>query len=49
MLFSMSVYSEDMGQTLDFISSKMGTNPHLPEKRKLEPIENDERLKTKLK
>lgn len=33
---AMTVYSEDMGQTLDFISSKMGTNPHLPEKRRLE-------------
>lgn len=33
---AMNIYSEDMGKTLDFISSKMGTNPHLPTKRKAE-------------
>jgi hypothetical protein len=33
---AMSIYSDDMGKTLDFISSKMATNPHLPSKRKQE-------------
>ena len=33
---AMNIYSEDMGQTLDFISSKMVTNPHYPTKRKYE-------------
>lgn len=33
---AMSIYSEDMGKTLDFISSKMMTNPHYPTKRKYE-------------
>ena len=32
----MNTYTDDMGKTLDFISSKMGTNPHLPAKRQLE-------------
>ena len=33
---AMNTYTDDMGKTLDFISSKMGTNPHLPAKRQLE-------------
>ena len=33
---AMGIYTEDMGKTLDFISSKMVANPHLPEKRKAE-------------
>ena len=33
---AMNIYSEDMGQTLDFISSKMVTNPHYPTKRRHE-------------
>ena len=33
---AMGIYTEDMGKTLDFISSKMVANPHLPEKRKEE-------------
>ena len=33
---AMSIYSEDMGQTLDFIASKMMTNIHYPTKRKYE-------------
>lgn len=28
-------FNEDMGKTLDFISSKVGSNPHLPPKQKL--------------
>lgn len=31
---AMGVFSEDMGQTLDFIYSKLSTNPHLPTKIK---------------
>lgn len=34
--FFIAVASYDMGKTLDFISSKMVSNPHLPEKRKKE-------------
>ena len=33
---AMSTYSDDMGKTLDFISSKMVTNPHYPIKRRHE-------------
>ena len=33
---AMNTYSEDMGKTLDFISSKMTANPHYPTKRKYE-------------
>jgi len=33
---AMSAFSSDMSKTLDFISSKMGSNPHLPENRKNE-------------
>lgn len=33
---AMNVYTEDMGKTLDFISSKMSTNPHLPVQRRIE-------------
>jgi hypothetical protein len=33
---AMNKYSDDMGKTLDFISSKMGANPHYPTKRKAE-------------
>ena len=33
---AMRVYSEDMGKTLDFIASKMMSNPHYPTKRKHE-------------
>ena len=33
---AMHQYSEDMGKTLDFISSKMSSNVHLPVKRKIE-------------
>ena len=30
---AMEIFSDDMGRTLDFASSKMTTNPHLPGKR----------------
>ncbi len=33
---AMGTYTEDMSKTIDFISSKLSTNPHLPEKRKSE-------------
>ena len=33
---AMGIYSEDMAKTLDFISSKLTVNPHLPTKRKAE-------------
>ena len=33
---AMGTYTEDMGKTLDFISSKLATNPYLPDKRKEE-------------
>lgn len=31
---AMGTYTEDMGKTLDFISSKLSTNPYLPNNRK---------------
>ncbi len=33
---AMGTYNEDMGKTLDFIASKLSTNPNLPEKRQTE-------------
>ena len=33
---ALGIYSIDMSKTLDFISSKMAANPHLPSKRKME-------------
>ena len=33
---AMNTYTENIGKTLDFISSKMTTNPHLPTKRRFE-------------
>lgn len=33
---SMTQFSDEINKTLDFISSKMATNPHLPENRKAE-------------
>ncbi len=32
----MGTYTEDMSKTIDFISSKLSTNPNLPEKRQSE-------------
>lgn len=33
---SMTIYTERMNETLDFVTSKMGTNPNLPENQKRE-------------
>ena len=35
---AMTIFSDDMGRTLDFTTSKFATNPHLPSKRKNEAI-----------
>lgn len=32
----MTVFSEDMSKSMDFVTSKMGTNPHLPDHRRQE-------------
>ncbi len=33
---AMTIFSNDMSQSLDFVSAKMGTNPHLPDHRRQE-------------
>ena len=41
-------FTEDMGKTLDFISSKIGTNPHLPNEKKVEADRKRRALKDQI-
>ena len=45
---SMTVFSDDMGRTLDFTSSKLTTNPHLPNKRQAEAVRKSKVLKDQI-
>lgn len=45
---AMSIFSDDMGRTIDFTSSKLAGNPHLPTKRKEEAIQKTMVLKDQI-
>ncbi|PIQ68555.1 MAG: hypothetical protein COV91_03440 [Candidatus Taylorbacteria bacterium CG11_big_fil_rev_8_21_14_0_20_46_11] len=45
---AMTVFSDDMGRTLDFTSSKLTTNPHLPSKRQVEAVRKTKVLKDQI-
>lgn len=45
---AMTIFTDDMGKSLDFVSSKMTTNPHLPEKRKEEAVRKARVLKNQI-
>lgn len=45
---AMTVFSDDMGRTLDFTSSKLTTNPHLPNKRQAEAVRKTNVLKDQI-
>ena len=43
-----TIFSDDMGRTLDFAASKLTTNPHLPKKRQREAREKAKILKDQI-
>lgn len=45
---AMSIFSDDMGRTIDFTSSKLAGNPHLPTKRQEESIQKTRVLKDQI-
>jgi hypothetical protein len=45
---AMSIFSDDMGRTMDFTSSKLSGNPHLPTKRQEEAIRKTRVLKDQI-
>lgn len=45
---AMNIFSDDMGRTIDFASSKLTTNPHLPTKRQDEAVRKTRVLKDQI-
>jgi len=45
---AMNVFADDMGRTIDFASSKLTTNPHLPTKRQDEAVRKTRVLKDQI-
>ncbi|PIP90676.1 MAG: hypothetical protein COW01_05420 [Bdellovibrionales bacterium CG12_big_fil_rev_8_21_14_0_65_38_15] len=45
---AMNIFADDMGRTVDFASSKLTTNPHLPTKRQDEAIRKTRVLKDQI-
>ncbi len=45
---AMTVFSDDMGKTLDFASAKLTTNPHLPSRRQNDAIRKTRVLKDQI-
>lgn len=45
---AMNIFADDMGRTIDFASSKLTTNPHLPTKRQDEAVRKTRVLKDQI-
>ena len=45
---ALGTYNDDMGKTLDFVSSKIGSNPHLPKEKQLDADRKQHTLKDQI-
>ena len=45
---ALGTYNDDMGKALDFVSSKIGSNPHLPKQKQLDTDRKRHALKDQI-